>query len=220
MRLAYLSRHPTWVWLSLSRLGVSYRPMAVPDDASSALNRLANWQVAVLALYSLGGASARWRSEDVALKCYDLAPRRFGWGEHPQLEPARMALRDAKKPKHGALVAGDEAKGWLLTEEGLAWCEGNAERLGAGKPRRGLTALGEPEARALRQLGAHRLFQQWKRDEHTMAFYEVADALGFPADAPRAVVSRRIEELAGAAQVAGMDDLKGFVEWLRRSIGS
>ena len=187
------------------------------------LDRLANWRIAVLALYVLGGATTRQHGEDVALKCYEIAPRRFGWERHqqyPHLELARSALRDAKKEKYGVFVTGDEAKGWLLTEAGVAWCEENAESLGAGKARRGLSALTEPEARAVRGLLQHRLFEQWKQEERNMAFYEVADALGFPADAPREAVARRVEELAGAAQVAGMPDLKEFVEWLGTNVVS
>ncbi|MYH72726.1 MAG: hypothetical protein F4153_09165 [Acidimicrobiia bacterium] len=192
--------------------------MVIRDIESQPLDRLSNWQIAVLALYALGGAAARWQSEDVALKCYEIAPRRFGWGEYPQLEPARMALRDAKKQKHGVLVAGDEAKGWLLTREGLAWCEENAESYGAGRPRRGLSALAEPEARALVQLTEHRLFEQWRRGEYDMELYEVADALRFPADAPQSAVHRRVDELAGAAHVAGLRDMQRFLEWLKLTV--
>lgn len=171
----------------------------------------------------MGGATTRQHGEDVALKCYEIAPRRFGWERHqqyPHLELARAALRDGKKEKYGVFVTGDEATGWLLTEAGLAWCEDNAERLEAGRPRRGLSALAEPEARALRQLTEHRLFERWKGGDNTMAFYEVADALGFPADAPREAVARRIEELVGATQVADMTELKGFVEWLGANVVS
>ena len=129
------------------------------------IDRLANWQIAVLALYSLGGATSRKHGEEVALKCYEIAPRRFGWGKHPQLEPARVALRDAKKEKYGSLVAGSDATGWLLTKGGLAWCEENAESLSAESLRQGLSALAEPEVRVLLQLMDHRLFEQWRRGQ-------------------------------------------------------
>ncbi|MCY3505974.1 MAG: hypothetical protein OXH41_07410 [Chloroflexi bacterium] len=197
--------------------------MARQKTESDPLDRLSNWRIAVLALYSLGGGTSRQDGEDVALKCYEIAPRRFGWEKHrqyPHLELARAALRDAKKEKYGVFVTGDEATGWLLTEAGLAWCEDNAERLGAGRPRRGLSALAEPEARALRQLAEHRLFEQWNRGERDIALYEVADALRFPADAPRQAVQRRVKELVGAAHVAQIEEVGGFLEWLDLNVVS
>ena len=197
--------------------------MAIRDASPQPLDRLSNWRIAVLALYVLGGASSRQNGEDVALKCYEIAPRRFGWERHqqyPHLELARSALRDAKKEKYGVFVTGDEAKGWLLTKEGLDWCEENVANLGPLQHRRGLSALAEAEARAIRQLAGHRLFKQWGGGERDMTFYEVADALSLPADAPRAAVCRRVEDLAGAARVADMDEMEGFLEWLRLNVVS
>ncbi len=195
--------------------------MVIRDLEPQPLDRLSNWRIAVLALYAVGGATTRQHGEDVALKCYEVAPRRFGWEKHqqyPHLELARAALRDAKKEKYGVFVTGDEAKGWLLTKEGLAWCEENADVLGAGQRQQGLSALAEPEARAVRQLTEHRLFEQWKRGEYEMELYEVADALRFPADAPRPAVQRRVDELAGAAHVAGLREMERFLEWLKLNV--
>ena len=175
----------------------------------------------MLALYALGGAVVRKYGEDVAVWCHRFAPQRFSWEryrEYPNLVIARDALADAKKEKNGAFVTGDEREGWLLTKDGLAWCEENAEILGAGQARRGLSALPESEARALRGLSEHRLFKQWKRGERKIVLYEVADALRFSADAPRATVHRRIMELAGAARVASMEEMEVFLEWLETNV--
>ncbi len=184
---------------------------------------LTNWQMAVLALYALGGATSPLHGEDVAMKCYEMAPRRFGWEKHrqyPHLERACAALRDAKKEKNGALVSGTETKGWLLTKEGLAWCEENAAVLGAGVLRSGMSSLPKAEVRVLRELEAHRLFAQWKRGEREMSRYEVADALGYPADAPRDAVRVRLDALIGAAHIAKMGEMERFLEWLELTVVS
>lgn len=197
--------------------------MATIDAGPRPPDHLTNWQIAVLALYALGGATSRKHGEDVALKCYEIAPRRFGWEKHqqyPHLELARAALRDAKKEKYGALVSGAESKGWLLTKEGLAWCEQNADALGDGGLRRTMSSLPKAEARVLRELAAHRLFAQWKRGEHHVSVHEVADALGYPADAPRDAVRRRLDALIGAAHVARMGELERFLEWLELTVVS
>ena len=184
------------------------------------LDRLSNWQIAVAALYALRGATSRQEGEEVALKCFEIAPRRFGWRSHPQLEPARVALRDAKKEKHGAFVTGDDAAGWLLTKDGLSWCETSLDGLIEGNGDRGWSALREPEARALQDLGRHRLFSEWQDGERDIALYEVADALRFTADAPAAAVRHRLEELVGASRIAGANDMEEFLEWLRLEVAS
>ena len=186
-------------------------------------DELTNWQIAVLALYVLGGATSRQHGEDVALKCYEMAPRRFSWEkyrQYPHLDLARSALRDAKKEKYGALVSGAEAKGWLLTKKGLAWCEQNAAALGDGALRSSMSSLPKAEVRGLRELEAHRLFAQWKRGEREISRYEVADALGYPADAPRDAVRRRLSVLIGAAHIAKVGEMERFLEWLELTIVS
>lgn len=187
------------------------------------LERLANWRIAVLALYALGAATTRKYGEDVAVRCHEFVPHRFAWAKYPQypnLVSARDALADAKKQKNGAFVIGDEKEGWLLTKAGLAWCEKNARDFGMKLQRQGLSALAESEARAIRRVEGHRLFGQWRRGERGMTLYEVADALGFPADAPRAAVRRRVEELTGAARLGRMNEVEKFLEWLKENVVS
>ena len=183
---------------------------------------LTNWQVALLALYALGGATSRQHGEDIALKCYEIAPRRFSWEkyQYPHLEVVRSALRDAKKEKHGVMVSGADAKGWLLTKEGLSWCEQNAAALGDRGLRNRMSSLPKAEARVLRELADHRLFAQWKRGEGEISRYEVADALGYPADAARDAVCRRLEALIGAAHVAKMGEMERFLKWLELAVAS
>lgn len=197
--------------------------MVIRTPDAQPVERLANWRIAVLALYALGGAAVRKHGEDVAIWCHEFAPQRFSWERYPQYPnqvTARAALEDAKREKNGAFVTGGEREGWLLTKDGLAWCEENAEQLGAKQARQGPSALPEPEARALRSLSEHRLFEEWQQGVCEVALYEVADALRFPADAPSAAVYRRVEELAGAAHVARMDEMEEFLEWLRLNVVS
>jgi hypothetical protein len=75
---------------------------------------LNNWEIAVYALHLQGGASAPIRTEDVALKCFEIVPEAFSWIHHtqyPDKDIARVALTDARKPKAGALVKGRAGKG-------------------------------------------------------------------------------------------------------------
>ena len=183
------------------------------------LERLSNPQIAALALYLIGGATARQHQEDVAVKCYELAPRRFGWERHdyPDIDRVGTGLRDAKKPKNGALATGDKRAGWLLTPEGIDWAAEHG-RLASGSVASGASVLGAAEDRELRQLRSHRLFEAWRAGGEAVTVFQAADAVGLPADAPVPSVARRIDELAGAARAGKRQDMEGFLEWLKASL--
>lgn len=184
--------------------------------------RLANWQIVAVALWSLGGATERKDTEDVAVKCWELAPGRFSWerySEFPNLDTARVALSDAKKPKNGSLVTGDNYGGWLLTQAGLDWIESRATELVGIASGRGGSAIAGDDANALISLEEKTVFQAWLgADTEGIELYQLADALSLPADAPRRVVVKRAEELKNAAHVAGHKKAEEFVSWLLRSI--
>jgi len=73
--------------------------------------------IVLYSLYLLGGWHKRVHTEDIALKCYEIAPSRFSWVKYPQypdLAPARFALEATKKAQYGALVRGvSERKGLI-----------------------------------------------------------------------------------------------------------
>lgn len=81
-------------------------------------------EVAVAAIYLLGGAERSIDTEDAAVKCHQLAPRFFSWQKYKDqinLELVRVGLSDAKKAKNGALLSGSGREGWRLTTRGLDW---------------------------------------------------------------------------------------------------
>src|SRR5687767_12516037 len=93
---------------------------------------ITNVDIVVYALAILRGAERTVHSEDIAAKCYELAPSRFSWRlaayrdkGWPDKYIVKTALEDAKK-EHSALVEGaytlDTAKdGWRLTPKGASW---------------------------------------------------------------------------------------------------
>ena len=131
-----------------------------PRGDAPPLERLSNWRIAVLALYSLGGATQRQHQEDIAVKCHELAPRRFSWERYafPNLDIVGKALRDAKHRKNGELIAGDKRIGWLLTPDGIDWASSNTH-VASDSMTSGASVLGAAEDRELRQLKSHRLFE-------------------------------------------------------------
>lgn len=86
----------------------------------------ANHEIAVVALFLLGGRSGSIETEDVAVQMNILAPGRFNWRKYKDqidIDNIRSSLRDAKKKRNGALVSGSEKEGWRLTQSGLAFLE-------------------------------------------------------------------------------------------------
>ena len=182
---------------------------------------MTNPQVAALALYSLGGATARQHQEDVAVKCYEIAPRRFGWERHdfPDIDRAGVALRDGKKAKNGALITGDKRIGWLLTPAGIDWA-GERAQLAGGTKAEGRSVLSVTDDRELRHLRQHRLFEEWRAGSEEVSVFQAADVVGLPADAPTHSIARRIATLEGAARTGGRRELEGFLEWLKASLSA
>ena len=87
------------------------------------------FEVVVVAVADLGGAKKVIDTEDVAMRCHQLAPALFAWRKYPEqanLELVRVSLSDAKKTKHGQLLSGSGRTGWRLTKRGLDWVSNEA----------------------------------------------------------------------------------------------
>ena len=94
---------------------------------------LSNYEIVTLAVYLLGGGSLTVDIEDIAVKTNEIAPGRFAWRKYPNqinIDHVGSALREAKKPRKGALLLGSSKEGWLLTERGLAFAQERAQDLG------------------------------------------------------------------------------------------
>lgn len=95
---------------------------------------LSNHEIVTLAVYLLGGESQHVDTEDIAVKANELAPGRLTWRRYPDqinLELVRVFLSDAKKPQNGAYLIGTGKKGWMLTEDGLAFAQKRVSDLDA-----------------------------------------------------------------------------------------
>jgi len=129
------------------------------------------FEVAVMALYLLGGATRSTDTEDVAVKCHELAPTLFSWQKYKDqinLELVRVSLSDAKKTKNGELVSGSGREGWRLSPKGLDWIiEGARAHLidGQGEIKRGQSKAGSIDSvrrqRERNRLLASNAWQKW-----------------------------------------------------------
>lgn len=105
--------------------------------------KLSNWEIAVYILHTLGGGMRLIPTEDIAKRCFEIAPDSFSWNkysQYPDKDVARKALFDARKEKNlvrgragrgrgqsGRTNVGPAADGWSLTSEGARWVSDNIE---------------------------------------------------------------------------------------------
>lgn len=193
---------------------------------------LANREVVVYALYLLGGATKRVHTEEVALKCFELAPDSFSWTRYPQYpdkDIVRVALTDARKGKHGGLVDGRAGQsrgqfqktqrrptgdGWTLTDAGVKWIGQNVDRLRS----RGCDSTPKEHRQKLLQfLGRvrqHKAFKQYERapERFGPSIGDLADLLRCRVDADQAVWRERFERIRKHAVAAGQNDVLDFIE--------
>ena len=51
--------------------------------------KIPNWEIAVYILHALGGGLRSIPTEDIAKKCFELAPDSFSWVKYPQYPSGR-----------------------------------------------------------------------------------------------------------------------------------
>ena len=181
---------------------------------------MSNAQLATLALYLVGGGTGRKDTQAIALKCFELAPRRFCWRDHPEYPSevrARDALADAKKSRNGQFVNGTAADDWILTPAGVSWSETHAAGIADVGMFEGATNLSIEQARSLRRLTEHREFHRWGQDSDPPGKEQVADAIGLLPDAPSEAVNRTLEDLLSGARTAHMGEIERYLRWLTQA---
>ena len=193
-------------------------------------NSFSNREIVVYALYLLGGATKKCHTEDIALKCFELWPSVFSWTkyvQYPDKEVVRCSLSDARKEKFGILVEGRTgqnrgqsnktgrppvADGWILTDAGVKWIDGNKSRFGSDdhiiKDHR------QKSLQFLKRMRQHKVFALFV--DNTEKFYpsigDLADLLKCRVDADESVWSARFERLRKHAVASGQEEFILFVE--------
>jgi hypothetical protein len=126
-------------------------------------------EVAVLAVFLLGGDKRSIDTEDVAVKASELAPKAFAWRKYPDqinLELVRAVLSDAKKAHFGALLHGTGTTGWRLSDAGVAWAHRQREKVDGGVGEAFAPWAGSSDARRsdreLQRMRASEAWSQWK----------------------------------------------------------
>lgn len=197
------------------------------------LSDVKSMHIAVHALSLLGGAHQKAHTEDIALKCFELAPDRFRWEKHhfADKELVRKALFHASEAKNGALVsgrAGGEQRGksrdgWQLTPAGAAWVLANGSHLSSFTRSEHAEAI--PRREAERLVKKMRAEQAYKLFAATGAVSELTpymftDLLNCSPDAPPDVIQAKFQRLLANAKLLGDQAILAFLKSCETRFGN
>jgi hypothetical protein len=192
---------------------------------------ISNVDVVVYVLGLLGGAEKTVYSEEVAAKCYQVAPARFSWRlpayrekGWPDKYIVKTALEDAKKEDYGALVDGAYAldivrDGWRLTPKGAAWLRQRAEHIekNIAVREKGLSVPKREEQRFLKQMRSQPLYESYKKPGGLALANRFAftDMLNCSPDTSEDTLLSKFKRLRARAEIVGDEDIIRFLDACR-----
>ena len=200
---------------------------------ASKIEKVSDKDIVLYALYLLGGWQKRVHTEDVALKCYKIAPSKFSWVKYPQypdLAPARFALEAAKKPEYGSLVNGESERkrtiksvgGWMLTANGIKWIKENKSRieeyLGKHKPTGDRLHTDRKLKEFLRSVAFRKFMDYGEQAEISHA--EFAESIVCTVNTRVEVLNNRLEQLYSIAEELGKNEVKSYVNFCQKKFAS
>ena len=205
-----------------------------------AKKKLPNWEIAVYVVHLLDGVTRRVSTEDVALKCFELAPDAFSWVKYPQYpdkDVVRSALVDARKRKNGELLRGRAGRGkgqlnranaepasdgWMLTEAGAKWIFENQLRLSVELKYREKNAHRQDRQQKISRIRKHILFSHFldQAEGFSPSLGDMAELFRCRVDADRATWEKRFQSASALAQALDDTEVLGFVKKCRESVQS
>jgi hypothetical protein len=192
-------------------------------------HELSNMDIALFALYKLGGISKKIHTEYIAWEAYQLAKERFSWRlpefrekGFPDKTPVRFALEQGKKKEFGKLVTGraggdinrPELEGWRFTPQGAEWIKDNEGRI--------LKLIGQ-KAPDLPKLVAERFVKQLKNDPSFVSFkknknldevssYMFTDMLTCAPDASKEIIRQKFDRILSTANLVNDKEILQFLD--------
>lgn len=199
--------------------------------------------IVLYSLYLLGGWHKRIHTEDVALKCYRIAPSKFSWVKYPQypdLAPARFALEAAKKPKSGSLVTGESERkreknprnikellsdskskklaSWMLTANGIQWIENNKDRIEKYLEIKIPMGNRLPADRKIKELFRSEAFKKFREhgEKADISHAEFAESLVCTVNTRTVALNDKLEQLYFMAKELRREEVENYVNFCRK----
>lgn len=178
----------------------------------------ANWETFLWALYQLGGSTQFVDVEQIALKCFEMAPARFAWRTRldlPNYKICMKALQEADARRPQMMLKTGDSFGRQLTAEGQRWIEANAKRLS------GLLETGvcvpeskrRPTSRMLAEIEGSDSFVHWTQTGTVpQEKWRIADVLRCSPDSNPVTWKDRLESARAVAYAADKDNILRFLD--------
>lgn len=190
---------------------------------TSKMANLSDKDIVLYALYLLGGWQKRIHTEDIALKCYEIAPSKFSWVKYPQypdLATVRYALE-----KCGSLVKGESERkrtvksigGRMLTDKGIQWIKSNKGRIERYLGKRLPTGTRLPAERKLKELLKSEAFKKFSEqgEQAEITHAEFAESLICTVNTRPEVLSDRIDQLYSIAEKFEEEEIKHYLNFCK-----
>ena len=177
---------------------------------------LRNEDIAVFALYQLGGVGRKVHSEEVADECYRLAPKRFGWklpkfkDYGPDKQTVFYAIDGARDYNKTGLCLlksfGTKATGGAkcqLTTQGVKWMEGNGQRIAAALNAKSAVAPKDQLRDIIRTVKNDQAFRRFVDDGgvDSLSVYDLVDFLGSSYETSPTLIRRKFAEMKEKAEL-------------------
>ena len=186
----------------------------------SSADEIANSEIILWALSELGGNAEVLDVEEIFLKSFQLAPKRFSWRTRPDLPDYKKmskALQEAEAKWPTFFVKTADGLGRQLAVDGQRWVKNNANR------RHGLLAgdipiqepRQRPRSRMLAEVEKSAVFALWQaNDSIPNEKWRVAELLRCSPDSATRIWRERLESLRAAANAAEREQLLAFLDQL------
>ena len=183
---------------------------------------LTNVDIVLFALYQLGGIKKKIFTEDIARKCFEIAPSRFSWRrypEYPDIEPARKSLMEARnqrvfvKGRAGEVRGVKPSDGWIFSPEGILWLEKNLKRISFALGQTKKTVRRTESSKRVAELESTVAYKKFINDNSCVNIkpYEFTDFLNISLDTPSSVFRKRIDAIRALAAYEKKEKLLIFV---------
>lgn len=190
---------------------------------------LSNLDVALYALYKLGGAAKKIHTELIAWEAYNFSKERFSWSlpefrkrGFPDKTAVRYALETGKKLKYlqgraGKDKSGSESEGWRFTPIGLEWYLKNENRIqkDIGAEKSVSTTIQRHEAdRFIKKIQSNKIYKLYKATHEIegATVYDFTDMLNCSPDASLNIIRQKFSIIKTMALAINNIEIQEFLK--------
>jgi hypothetical protein len=198
---------------------------------------LSNLDIALYALYRLGGISKKIHTELIAWDAFKLTPERFSWRlpefrdrEFVDKTPVRHALEQAQKQSKGRLVKGRaggdagglESEGWTFTPDGAVWIKQNETRIAEELKLKSTKMHPREAGRFIRRIKDDIAYVYYRRDSNLnqVTPYMFTDMLGCTPDASKEIIVTKFNRILSLATILGDESIIDFLVNCKKQFSS